>query len=284
MNCDCHIHTILDGQDWKAAIARHREKADEQYLRNLLLNYQKLGYTYLRDGGDRWGVCELAKSLAPEYNISFSSPGAPLYMKGCYGGFIGTGFSDLREYRQLAREKKGDFLKIMVSGIMDFSEFGKLSQPQFQSTYIEEMISVGKDRGMKVMAHANGADTVIAAAEAGVDSIEHGAYINEEALAAMAEHRVIWVPTLSPVGDMIGKGRFDDGVLKKIMVSFQKNLRMFHDMGGLIACGSDAGAWAVPHGCGSEEKWMESVFGDETENILNQGNAALCQRFQPLSK
>ena len=50
---DCHMHMILDGYEWKSAIARHAEKPDIPWIRSVLAEYQRLGFTYLRDGGDR---------------------------------------------------------------------------------------------------------------------------------------------------------------------------------------------------------------------------------------
>ena len=50
MNADCHIHMVLDGVDWKASIARGIR---ENYIAGVLSDYQKKGYKYLRDGGDR---------------------------------------------------------------------------------------------------------------------------------------------------------------------------------------------------------------------------------------
>ena len=56
MRADCHIHMVLDGTDWRSAIARHREAPQEAWIRQPLAHYQELGNTWLRDGGDRWGV------------------------------------------------------------------------------------------------------------------------------------------------------------------------------------------------------------------------------------
>ncbi len=56
MYCDCHMHMVLDGVDWRAAIARHSNGVDEDFIRRTLETYQELGFSYLRDGGDRWGV------------------------------------------------------------------------------------------------------------------------------------------------------------------------------------------------------------------------------------
>ena len=57
---DCHIHMVLDGVNWKDAIARHKAAPQEALIRQTLGHYQALGFSYLRDGGDRWGVCDLA--------------------------------------------------------------------------------------------------------------------------------------------------------------------------------------------------------------------------------
>ena len=74
---DCHIHMVLDGVNWKDAIARHKAAPQEALIRQTLGHYQALGFSYLRDGGDRWGVCDLAAKLAPEYGIRYRSPGFP---------------------------------------------------------------------------------------------------------------------------------------------------------------------------------------------------------------
>ena len=127
---DCHIHMVLDGVNWKDAIARHKAAPREALIRQTLGHYQALGFSYLRDGGDRWGVCDLAAKLAPEYSIRYRSPGFPIYKTGHYGGFIGRGFAGLAEYRALVREAKtrgAHFIKLMISGLMDFSQYGVLT-------------------------------------------------------------------------------------------------------------------------------------------------------------
>ena len=64
MLSDCHIHMVLDGVYWKDAIARHREGVREDWVRRTLSAYRQRGITYLRDGGDRWGVCSLAAPVS----------------------------------------------------------------------------------------------------------------------------------------------------------------------------------------------------------------------------
>ena len=259
MKADCHMHMILDGVEWKSAIARHAEKPDIPWIRGVLETYRQQGYTYLRDGGDRWGAGEAARKLAPEYGIKYVTPLAPLCAKGHYGGFIGQVYGDLREYARLVadhRAKGADFIKIMISGLMDFDRAGVLTEEGLSPALIRELIHIAHEEGFSVMAHCNGARTMEAAAIAGVDSIEHGAYSDRDALQAMVENRVVWVPTLSTVGNLRGKGRFDEGAVQEIFRRACEAIAAFAEMGGLIAPGTDAGAWAVPHGCQTEESLL----------------------------
>lgn len=273
---------VLDGRDWKAAISGHREAPDVPLIRRRLENYQRLGFAYLRDGGDRWGVGAKARELAPEYGIRYRTPLAPLCKTGHYGSFIGQRYDSLREYAAMVsglREKGADFVKIMVSGLMDFDRFGVLTQEGLPADEIRELIHIAHEEGFSVMAHANGARTVEAAAAAGVDSVEHGAYLDEAALHAMAENRTVWVPTLSTIGNLRGKGRFEETAVRQILASAMENVRIFAGLGGLLAPGTDAGAWAVPHGSLTEYQLLEEIFGPETRKILQPGVETIIRKF-----
>ncbi len=262
MKADCHIHMVLDGYNWQTAIHRHSQKPDEGFIRQSLSKYQEQGYAYLRDGGDRWGVGKMARELAPEYGITYRTPLSPLHRKGHYGGFIGTGYETMKEFEELViRTKKdgGDFIKIMISGLMDFNQFGVLTEPGLPGEEIRELIHIAHGEGMAVMVHANGARTVEAAAEAGVDSVEHGAYLDEDALAAMEAQGTVWVPTLSTIANLRGKGRFSETDVEKILENAKENLANYK---GFVAPGTDAGAWAVPHGICTEEDLLKNAGVD----------------------
>ena len=282
MSWDCHIHMVLDGADWKSAIARHREGVDQGWIRRQLEGYQAAGFTYLRDGGDRWGVGQQARAMAGEYGIVYRTPLSPLCKAGHYGGFIGTRFADLGEFAQLVQEKRqqgADFVKIMISGLMDFDHFGVLSEEGLPSEEIRELIHIAHEEGFAVMAHANGSRTVEAAAMAGVDSVEHGAYLDGQALAAMAENGTVWVPTLSTIGNLRGKGRFDDGAAQAILDSAMDNVRRYAALGGFIAPGTDAGAWAVPHDSLTEYALLEQALGQNAGAIVQAGAEEIIRRF-----
>lgn len=277
---DCHMHTVLDGLYWKAAIDRHREFPLESYIQAVLNTYRELGYTYLRDGGDRWGVGKRARALAAPMGITYRTPLSPLCKEGCYGAFIGEIFRNEKEFAALAEKQKkngADFIKIMISGLMDFDNPGKLMQEGPSAEEISYMISISKNLGMSVMAHCNGVYAALAAAKAGVDSIEHGAYLNEEALYAMKAANVVWVPTLSTIGNLLGKGRYPDKGVEEILESALKKVKAYKDLGGLVACGSDAGAWAVPHGCETEISWLHKAGLTDTD--IQKGNQAIIEKF-----
>ena len=251
-----------------------------QWVRGILEQYARAGYDYLRDGGDRWGVGAAARSLAGEYGIRYRTPLAPLYHKGHYGSFIGVGFENVREYRELVcKNREKDFVKIMISGLMDFDRFGVLTQPGLTAGEIWELVHIAHEEGYAVMAHANGAEVVRAAAEAGVDSVEHGAYLDGEALHAMAENGTVWVPTLSTIGNLRGKGRFDEAAVAQILESAMENAAKFAAMGGLVAEGSDAGAWAVPHAAGTERTLLTQALGENVEEVLRRGGEKIREKF-----
>ena len=279
---DCHIHMVLDGQYWKSAIARHAEQVDIPWIRVVLETYHAAGFTYLRDCGDRWGVGKAAREMAGEFGIAYRTPLASLYKKGHYGGIIGLPFETLKEFACLVRQNKeagADFIKIMISGLMDFDHFGSLSEAGLDGKEINELIHIAHEEGMAVSVHGNGGSNVLAAAQAGVDSVEHGAYLTEETLSAMAEAGTVWVPTLSTIGNLRGTGRFSEADVEKILESALQNVSRFAQLGGLIAPGTDAGAWAVPHGIQTEFSLLRQALGAETDTLLEKGTAVIQRKF-----
>lgn len=284
MKSDCHIHMLLDGRDWRAAIDGHRTAPDRALIRRRLQAYADAGFTYLRDGGDRWGVGKAAREMATEFGIVYRTPLSPLCRAGHYGGFIGQKYQNLTDFAGLVaqiRRDGGDFIKIMIAGLMDFDRFGHLTEESLPPEEIRELIHIAHEEGFSVMVHANGARAVEAAAAAGVDSVEHGAYLDMDALYAMRENGTVWCPTLSTIGNLRGRGRFDEAAVRAIYDSAMGNVAAFARMGGLIAPGSDAGAWAVPHVRGSEDEYthMRNALGDQCGEVLSRGAREIRRKF-----
>ena len=281
---DCHVHMILDGVYYRDAIDHQKEKPDEVLIRQRLAEYQKRGISYVRDGGDRWGVGLRASQLAPEYGITYRTPVFNICRKGHYGGFLGRTFSDFAEYKALVQEVKergGHFIKIMVSGLMDFNEFGKITDTPCSEDLCRDLISYAHDQGFAVMAHSNGVESVTAALKAGVDSIEHGAYLDEETLELLAQSEAVWVPTAVTIGNLRGLGRFPDEVLNPLLALHLQNVAKAASLGAEIALGTDAGAYAVYHAKAVQEEYdlLHAVLGEQTDAILQAGQNAIMQKF-----
>ena len=275
---DLHIHMILDGVYYRAAIDAQKEHPLDGLVRARLSDYQARGVCLLRDGGDAWGVSLRARELAGEYGIDYRSPAFPIYRRGHYGAFIGRGFDTEDEYRALldeAGEKRADFIKLMISGLIDFDHFGVLTELGPEPQDIRRMIELAHAAGFAVMAHANGDRAVTAALQAGVDSIEHGAYLSESVLLRMAQQRTLWVPTLSTIGNLIGSGRYPDAVLRRLLAQQQEAVRFVAAHGGRIGLGSDAGAWHVMHGQAIPDElgYLTAALGPRTEPLLLEAEA-----------
>ncbi len=284
MKADCHIHMLLDGKDWRSAIADHRDAPDRELIRNRLKSYADAGFTYLRDGGDRWGVGAAAREMAIAFGITYRTPLSPLCRAGHYGAFIGKKFENLKGYAKLVaenRQRGGDFIKIMVSGLMDFDRYGVLTEDGLTPDVIKEMVHIAHEEGLPVMVHANGARTVEAVAAAGAESVEHGAYLDDDAMAAMVEAGTVWCPTLSAIGNLMGTGRYDETQVAAIYRSAQENVRKFVQMNGIVAPGSDAGAWAVPHVQGGLDEYahLKNTLGESWETEIFRGVRTIQSKF-----
>lgn len=281
---DCHIHIALDGIFYKTALARHRDAVDETVIRTAFSQYREDGISFLRDGGDSLGVSTRARELAPTFGIDYRTPLFPIHKRGHYGAFLSRGFETMTEYCTLVKEVQvhGDFIKLMISGIMDFNHFGSITGGILSSDEIREMISIAHDHGLAVMAHANGVAAVSAALAAGAESIEHGGYLNDECLHQLAESSAVWVPTLSAIGNLRGSGRYDEDTVAALLASQLQMVASAQRLGACIALGSDAGAWRVPHvkGAADEYALLTQALGNDTDRTLAHGELQIKTIFQ----
>ncbi len=149
-----------------------------------------------------------------------------------------------------------DLIKVCATG-------GVLSlgdNPQHSQYTLEEMKAIVADAhrlGRKVAAHAHGAEGIRWAAEAGVDSIEHGSYIDDAGITAMKEHGTYLVPTLY-LGDWMidnaGLTHLPPPLLakaKEVIPAARKNIAHAFAGGVKVAFGTDAAVY--PHGLNAHE-------------------------------
>ena len=120
---------------------------------------------------------------------------------------------------------------------------------------MQYMVDAAGEHGLPVMVHANGEDGAAVAVAAGVHTLEHGYLISGVQIYGMAEKGIVWVPTLSPLGNILhsGDSRFsakEREIIGRVYSGQVENIRKAVEMGVRIALGSDAGASAVHHGEG----------------------------------
>ena len=277
----------MNGVNYKQAVKEHEKGPEDRLIRSRLRAYQEKGVSFVRDGGDYLHVSERARELAPEYGIDYRTPIFAIHKKGHYGGIVGRSFATLKEYAALVDEvkrAKGDFIKIMTTGIMDFDTDGSITGTDLKAREVKEMVHIAHEEGFAVMAHTNGAQAVKNAVLAGADSIEHGNYVDEECLRLMADRGTAWVPTITVVKNIIGCGRFSDKVLQNIWETGKRNIRRGYELGVKLALGSDAGAYLVPHGQGIVDEWncFLEILGDKKNltDRLEEGEVLIREKFK----
>jgi imidazolonepropionase-like amidohydrolase len=156
------------------------------------------------------------------------------------------------------RYKDGaDLIKITATGgVLSVAKSGQ--NPQFMTDELEAIVQTAKDYGMTVAVHAHGKEGMKRAILAGVDSIEHGTYMDREVIKLMRKHDVYYVPTIL-AGNFVAEkakidGYFPDIVRPKaaaIGPLIQKTFARAHENGVLIAYGTDSGVSA--HGNNGQE-------------------------------
>ncbi|NMA25709.1 MAG: amidohydrolase family protein [Clostridiales bacterium] len=280
MKFECHGHIIADGENYTEAMERHKKGVDVLYVRNALKRIADHGIRFYRDGGDKHMVSAYAKKIAVDYGIDYRTPIFIAHRKGYYGSLYGRSFESRREYRALIHEAKtlgADFVKLTVSGILDFDEGGRITGPVFIGAALREAVNIANGEGFAVMAHCNGADIIKAALEAGVSSIEHGFWPDGSVIDYFLQTGAVWVPTCATVTNIIGAGRYDPAVMENIHNVQKAVLQEAYARGVLIASGSDCGAWMVPQGEGTDDEIaVLKAMGIDPE----RGNAAIREIFR----
>jgi imidazolonepropionase-like amidohydrolase len=170
---------------------------------------------------------------------------------------VGEGVADgIAAVQQKVRQniKYGaDLIKICATG----GVLSKGDDPQASQYTLEEMRAIVADAhrlGRKVAAHSHGSQGILWASQAGVDSIEHGSYINDEAIAEMKKNGTYLVPTLYLEDWQIEKGSLPPFYHQKMVdvsAVAKNNIKRAMQAGVKIAMGTDAAVY--PHGLNAHE-------------------------------
>lgn len=284
---ECHAHVIMDGLNYKKAVQLHEDGVKEEIIHKCFEEYRKRGIRFVRDGGDSYGVSKRAKEFAKSYEIDYRTPIFAIHKEGHYGSIVGKSFHNMKEFHVRVLEAKqngADFIKIMTTGLMDFENNGEITGTPLEKSEVKEMVHIVHEEGMAVMSHTNGIYGVSYAVEAGVDSIEHGNFLDESTIDMLADSESVWVPTMVTVRNLLGCGRFSDNVIRRIMDITERNIQIAFERKAKIALGSDAGAYQVFHGQGTMDEYdaFVKIIGKETEvnEWLKQGEQIIRHKFR----
>jgi imidazolonepropionase-like amidohydrolase len=217
------------------------------------------GVTLIRDAGDIHGInttiraeLEQTNGLAPNLQIA----GIAIRKTGRYGSFMAREVNDAESLLQAIRSLASnvDHLKILMTGIIDF-KLGKVKgSPQFTLEEAGLIVKTARELDLPTFAHCSGLKGIQTAVEAGIDSIEHGFFINRQVLQKMADKQIAWVPTFSPVDfqwarpELAGWDAETVQKLRNILDSHNEHLLMAEELGVPLVAGSDAGSYGVEHG------------------------------------
>ncbi|NMB09397.1 MAG: amidohydrolase family protein [Tissierellia bacterium] len=260
-----HVHITMEpiGDPFVLIMNESDAKAAIRGVKNLKKQL-KSGTTYFRDLGASNGVDIDLRNAVNEGLIEgaeFKCAGSVVTMTGGHGWPIGREADGVDETRKAAREqlKKGsDLVKIMATGGV-MTTGVEPGSPQLSMEEMKAAVEEAHKAGKKTASHAQGTQGIKNAILAGIDSIEHGLILDEEAVDMMYENNTYLVPTLVAPYVIVEKG-VEAGIKKdsyekavSTMESHIKSFKMSYEKGVKIAMGTDAGTPFNTH----DMAWME---------------------------
>ncbi len=278
---DAHVHlTLTSGEPWYQGFT---QKYSVPYGATVGLTHAlemaRGGFTTVRDvGGDTSAVIAVRDAVAegrfPGPRIKVS--GAPLSIIGGHADeatglppeladavneadlnpSVCTGVEECQKVVRRLAAAGVDLIKIMATGgVLDPGARG-LDQ-HFTDAEMKGIVDMAHSMGLKVAAHAHGTRGILGATLAGVDSIEHGTFIDEAGANAMKAHGTYYVATLmafSGVQGLIGTGKLAPESEAKAKLTFAvwgKGLNLAYRTGVKIALGTDSAV--APHTLANRE-------------------------------
>jgi imidazolonepropionase-like amidohydrolase len=289
---DCHVHVATRYEDFdEAKVANEPFSMSFYRTAENLRRTIALGITTVRDAmgadaglrmaveegslvGPRMQISVTMLSMTGGHNDSWLPSGAlapwgveyPGMPSGVCDGVDGV----TRKVREVIRAG-ADVIKIASSGGF-FSPSDDPKHPTFSQAELDAIVETAADLGVPVMAHAHGAEGIKRAVRAGVRSIEHGTYLDEEAAAMMVEAGTWLVPTLT-AGDttetLAGDERLSTAVRDKLRGLGRPEfdaMRLAATTGVKVAMGTDCPV--APYGTNLNELAHMAANGFTPEQAL----------------
>jgi len=278
---DVHVHlTMNSGEPWYVGFTQKRSNAYSVTVGlTHALDMARAGFTTVRDlGGDTSSVIAVRDAVAehrfPGPRIKVS--GDPLSIIGGHADeatglppelaaavneahlnpSVCTGVEECQKVvRQLAAAGV-DVIKVMATGgVLDPGAMGL--EQHFTDAELKAIVDMAHAMHLKTAAHAHGARGILAATNAGIDSIEHGTFIDAAGAQAMKAHGTYYSATLlafSGVSGLLGTGKLTPAMEEKTRQTlgvWGHGLNLAYRTGVKIALGTDSAV--APHAIANKE-------------------------------
>lgn len=282
---DTHVHVMLEGFDIVKRVSTPFSLKFYQAMDRMRRTVEA-GITSVRDaGGADLGVKQAVEQglvLGPRLQIAVSvltitgghgdswmPSGSDLALFATYPGMPDGRCDGVDEVRKKVRQilrAGAEVIKVCATG----GVLSPTDHPEFTQFTLEELQAMVQEgeyrRGVKVMAHAQGAEGIKNAVRAGIHSIEHGIYLDDECIDLMLEKGTFLVPTLlAPLAVLeaaeANQSMPEWGVRKarETIEVHSQNMARAHEAGVRIAMGTDAGV--MPHGTNLRELGLMCDIG-----------------------
>ncbi|MCR4401461.1 MAG: amidohydrolase family protein [Firmicutes bacterium] len=289
---DAHVHTSFNGEPnyWDVVFQQTSPYRTLVSLRNIQKDLLA-GFTALRVMGEK-GFLDIALKRASDQglivaprlivagqNITVTgghgdiwvAPGIS-YEEGL-GGVIVDGPDEVRKAARIQMKAGADLVKLLVTGGV-MSEGSNPGVQHMSMDEIEVAVEEAHRLGKRVAAHAQGTAGIKACVRAGVDSIEHGFYLDEEACKMMVGTGTYYVPTLSAGATMV-RDEISDKLPKYVVAKSLaardravESFKMALSFGVKVVAGTDAGSPYNYHGDNAQEIELMVKYGMDPMKAL----------------
>lgn len=171
-------------------------------VRNAHLSLAR-GITTIRELGSRHGINHTIREAVSSGGLvgpQVLSAGQPLSITGGHAWYLGREVDGVDSIRSAVRElAKGGahWVKVMASHDPIRVKGGQATQAQYSSEELRAVVEEAHALGLRVAAHAMGTIAIQRCIDAGVDTVEHGVYLNQDQADQMRESGIVLVPTIS---------------------------------------------------------------------------------------
>jgi imidazolonepropionase-like amidohydrolase len=282
---DAHVHLVWDASAKPHEVVERESRALTvlRCAKNAALHL-RAGVTTVRDLGATDGLSiDVARAvelgLLPGPRVV--AAGRAIAMTGGHGWFLGREADGADAVRRAAREEMkagAACIKLMASG----GVYGHAEEPGSSQLTPEEMragVEEAHKAGRRVAAHAYSTAAIGNALEAGVDSIEHGSFLDRDTAEMMRETGTWLVPTMSVYAAMSEKGpelgapEYIQRKTAEVLEASRRAFRLALDAGVPMAAGTDCGAPGHPHGTLREELKLMVEAGATPQQALKFGTS-----------